>query len=703
MNATPSLLVRSLPRWRPRRTIGSKLLLVILPCMLLGAVVMVVAFADYARTQRIAGLTSRLDSFVATQSAALAKPLWEFDEYTVDRLARSYADVPDLLGVDVSDAHGRLVANVRGRSVEGYRNVYQRQVDLHEYTPGGDFSVGRLSVTFHDGHLRQDMAAEWRIAVIALSAAFLLLTAAVLVTVQQVVTRPLGRLRDSLRANAGAEARAPLSWTGHDELGEVIYAYNALLREIEQQNRDIHVLAYHDALTGLPNRSLLEDRLAHAIAVAERHGDGVALLFIDIDRFKVINDTLGHKVGDDLLRVVAQRLCNAVRTMDTVARWGGDEFVIVVEGAGAPGAASGICDKVLEAINLPVAIGTNLLRVSGSIGISLFPGDGAEVMTLMQNADLALYEAKGAGRNAYRFHDQQMNLRALRRLDVEEALREAIEDNQLELHYQPKIDILTGHVQGVEGLVRWRRPREGLVPPDQFIPIAEESDLIVAIGRWVLREACQQILRWQAADLGDIAVAINLSPRHLRESAEVDAIIDTVNAMGVPPHLIELELTEATVMHEPDRVTAYLWRLRDRGFSIAVDDFGTGFSNLAYLRKLPITTLKIDRSFVTDIEHDPDDAEIIRTIIAMGNTLGLAVVAEGVETAGQLEFLQQCACPVAQGYYFARPMPVAELSAWLANRGSTESPRPASPALHGFALSGLDGPLPVLSGAAGAE
>ena len=646
-------------------SIATKLLAVILACMLAGAAVMFLAFQNFSRDQRLSVLRDRLDGIAVTVGAALVEPMGKGDIATMRGLLQSVAAVPDLLRADLRDSGGTVIASVRGGPARDYRNTFTREVALVDTTRGDGRVLGRLVVTFHDGQQRRELAAQRLGSLAVLAVSFLLLAIAVSVAVSRLVARPLARLTESLRRNAMMERRDPLRWQSGDELGEVITAYNQLIAEIDQRSRDIHRLAYHDPLTGLPNRLLVEDRLGHALAVAERQDRSVAVLFADVDNFKVVNDTLGHKVGDELLRVVAERLSQALRSMDTVARWGGDEFVLVVESVASPGEAASISEKLIEAVGQPIDLGNTLLRTGISIGISLSPQDGADVTTLIKNADMALYEAKGRGRNTFHFFDQTLNARALRRLEIETALRQAIERGHLELHYQPKLATASGKLAGVEALVRWRRPGEGLIPPDQFIPVAEESDLIVMIGDWVLREACAQIRRWRARGLGDIPVAVNLSARHFRRLEDVDAIISVVDAAGVPAGLIEIEITESMLLHDPERVALHLMRLRTTGFGIAIDDFGTGYSNLGYLRRLPITTLKIDRAFVADLEQEEDDAEIVRTIVAMACALGLGLVAEGVETAGQLAFLRRCGCPVAQGYFLARPLPADELESFV--------------------------------------
>ena len=661
------------------RGIGAKLLLVVLPCMLLGAVAMFTLFEQYSLRDRMSALKVRLDSFAVTQAASLVKPLWEFDTATVDRQFQSYADVPELFSAQVFNADGNVVAMAQGREIEAHQNVLRRVVPLVQKTPGGDYSVGRLEVAFHDGRVIGDLNGQRAGGIMAMSGAFLLLAGVSLLAVRRLVAAPLSRLRDSLHHNASVMTREPLVWAGQDEVGEVVRAYNLLLSEIDQRTDDIHHLAYHDPLTGLPNRRLLEDRIGHAVAVAERQHRTIALLFADIDNFKVVNDTLGHRQGDALLKIAAERMSGIMRGMDTMARWGGDEFVIVIENLSSAGEAASVAEKLIEAVGIPIHLGSNLLRIGLSIGISLYPQDGADVTTLVKNADMALFEAKGRGRNTLHFFDQAMNARAMRRLDVEMALRQAITLGQLELHYQPKIASASGAITGVEALIRWRRPGEGLVQPDEFIPLAEESDLIVAVGDWVLKEACRQIRDWQARGFGDIHVAVNLSPRHFRHEKDLDAIIAVVDAAGVLPRLIEVEVTETTLMHEPEKVIGFLQRLRDCGFGIAIDDFGSGYSNLSYLRRLPITTLKIDRTFVMDIEHSRGNVEIIRAIIAMANALGLGLVAEGVETEHQFTFLRNADCAVLQGYYFSRPLPPDDLEALL--------PRTSSPMEAGAPLS----------------
>jgi len=666
------------------RDIATKLLLLTLPGMLVGSVAMFLAFERIDARGRMAALQLRLDNFALTLSAGLVKPLWEFDDVTVERLFAATGEVSELAEARLINADGETVARVRGHHAAPPDAVVLRKVlPLAHKSVEATVDLGRLEVAFDDHLVREEIHDQRTAGLLVLLGSLLLLGGATLLAVRRVVARPLRRLRDSLYRNASTQGREPLVWQGRDEMGEVVGAYNQLLAEVDQHSRDIHHLAYHDPLTGLPNRQLLEDRLGHAIAVAERNQRQIAVLFADIDNFKVVNDTLGHKQGDRLLKNVAERIGAAVRSMDTLARWGGDEFVLVLETITSPGEAANVAEKLIEAVGAPVALNTTLIRIGVSIGISLYPQDGRDVTALIKNADMALFEAKGRGRNTFHFFDQAMNNRALRRLDIAVALRHAIAQDQLELHYQPKVQTRDGAIVGVEALVRWRRPGEGLIPPGDFIPQAEESDLIVALGEWVVRRACAQIRSWRDRGLGDIAVAVNLSPRHFQRERDIERVIALVEEAGVPPSLIEIEVTETTVMRDPELAIALLWRLRDRGFGIAIDDFGCGYSSLSTLRRLPIRTLKIDRSFVSDIEQGRDGAEIVRAIIAMAHALGLGLVAEGVETESQFHFLREAQCGVVQGFYFSRPLPVEAFEQLLRKPGppvtAAGRPLPAYP------------------------
>ena len=436
-------------------------------------------------------------------------------------------------------------------------------------------------------------------------------------------------------------------------------------REAEQR---IEFLAYHDALTGLPNRVLLQDRLQQAIAQAERSHSGLALVFLDLDNFKKINDSLGHAAGDALLREVARRLQYCVRDSDTISRQGGDEFVIILRELHGVDSCTPVLGKVMEALQEPFNWEGNELATSASIGIALYPDDGPDFETLRKKADMAMYRAKEAGRNTYRFFDEEMDDEAVEHLLMRSGLRRALERGEFLLHYQPQIDLASGRVIGAEALLRWQHPEYGLVPPGRFIPIAEESGLIVPIGEWVLREACRQAAHWTRQGLPPLVVAVNLSAVQFRRGSVDLTVTRALADAGLAPAQLELELTESILIQDAEQVLAAVRRLKQLGVKLSIDDFGTGYSSLSYLKRFDIDKLKIDQSFIRDLASDPDDAAIVRAIIQMAHSLGLQAIAEGVETPDMLAQLQAFGCDQAQGYHYARPMPAAAFEHYLASR-----------------------------------
>jgi len=435
-------------------------------------------------------------------------------------------------------------------------------------------------------------------------------------------------------------------------------------------------LAQHDSLTDLPNRALLNDRLTQAIALTQRRRQKLALLFLDVDRFKHINDSLGHDIGDRLLQSVAQRLRGCVRSSDTVSRLGGDEFVILLSEVAHAEDAAVCAEKILLTLSTPHRIDQHNLHLTASIGIVICPDDGKDADALMKHADFAMYHAKDSGRNNYQFFESGMNVRALERQSLESGLRHAIERQELVLHYQPIVDLRTDAISGVEALIRWRHPHRGFVPPAQFVPIAEESGFIVAIGRWVLREACRQARAWQDARRPAIRIAINVSAVELREKDFVSGVRAILIETGLAPQYLELELTETFLMQDSPSTAAVLQALKELGVQLALDDFGTGYSSLLHLKRFPIDTLKIDQGFVRDLTTDADDASIVGGLIRMGKSLHMRVVAEGVETREQLALLKEQRCPEGQGHYFGQAMNAEEFTQPL-GRGAA---RPASPA-----------------------
>ncbi|MGE8474297.1 MAG: putative bifunctional diguanylate cyclase/phosphodiesterase, partial [Paraburkholderia hospita] len=433
----------------------------------------------------------------------------------------------------------------------------------------------------------------------------------------------------------------------------VINDVTALIRYQEQ----LEYQANYDSLTRLPNRNLLRDRLQHALIVAQRHHKGVAVVFIDLDGFKNVNDSLGHSVGDRLLSVVADRLARCARASDTVARHGGDEFVIVMTDTVDEQSLIAWMERVRASISEPVWLDGTELYVGCSMGASLFPQDGDDAETLMKKADLAMYRAKDMGRNTFQFYQPEMNVSAGARLNLERRLRRALRDNEFLLHYQPQVDIETGQVVGMEALVRWSDPEVGLIPPSQFIPVAEESGLIGPLSEWVLREACRQNKAWQDEGLPPARVSVNLSARQFQQRDIAKLVMQVLEETGLDPQYLELELTESTIMRNAEEAVSMLNELHALGIGLAIDDFGTGYSSLSYLKRFPVDRLKIDRSFVSDIGESSDDETITSAIIALAHSLNLQVIAEGVETSTQLDFLKERACDEMQGYFFAKPLP----------------------------------------------
>lgn len=456
---------------------------------------------------------------------------------------------------------------------------------------------------------------------------------------------------------------------------ELVSSVAAQLGSVIQRKRaeeQLYYLAHHDALTDLPNRVLLMDRLRQATSEAKRHERSVGIASLDLDRFNTINDSLGRAVGDLFLKNVSERLLAAVRDGDTVARIAGDEFVVVLADLAHVDHAPRLAQKILDRVEQPFRIAGQQLYTSASLGMTLYPLDGDDVEELLRNADMAMYRAKEDGPNTFRFYQASMNDKALKRLTLENRLRQALERGEFLLHYQPQADVRTGECVGMEALVRWNHPEQGMVSPGEFIPLAEETGLIVPLGEWVLREACRQNRAWQEAGLHPARVAVNISARQFRQRDLFEVVTRVLEETGLAPRHLELELTEGMVMNDPERVIETMTRLKELGVHLALDDFGTGYSSLVYLKRFPIDRIKIDRSFVCEITEDPDDAAIALTVISMAHSLGLKVIAEGVETAAHLEFLRKHECDEIQGYYLARPAPAHEAARMLRADGSAD-------------------------------
>ncbi len=556
-------------------------------------------------------------------------------------------------------------------------------------------------------YLRSDMKAVhdrliWFLGIVAVVLLVSLLITFILSTrLQCLITDPLLRLSATAR-----QIRVEKNYSlrvigeGRDELGNLITDFNAMLDEIQsrdtelsehhslleervaQRTRELEIansklatsrdhaesvakrmehFAYHDALTGLPNRILLNDRITTVLAHARRNQGMVALLFLDLDRFKIINDSLGHAVGDQLLRVIARRLGNCIREEDTVARLGGDEFMVVLPKISGSSDAGRISRKIIDSLIDPISCNGHVLNITTSIGISIYPYDGTDSETLIKHADISMYRAKELGRNKAVYFTAEMNAGSRKQLALETNLRQAIAKDQLKLFYQPKIDISRNTIIGLEALLRWEHPTMGMISPREFIPVAEDSGLIIPIGEWVLNTAFTQLKQWHNAGFHDLTVAVNLSSAQLSRPGFEGVVKQALQAAGVDACMTELEITENLAMDNIESAIAILEKLKKLGISIAMDDFGTGYSSLSYLRRLPVDTVKIDQSFVREIPGSQEDTLIVQTIIAMAHSLGLSLIVEGIENVKQLNFFKQQGCHIVQGFLFSKPVEAGEI------------------------------------------
>ncbi|MFM1892431.1 MAG: hypothetical protein RLZ44_1508 [Pseudomonadota bacterium] len=528
--------------------------------------------------------------------------------------------------------------------------------------------VGTLQIEIDVGPIRQQhdhYAREGQLLILSL------LVLAILVSFplqEKLITTPLQALAAAARQMAGGNFEARLPPGGSDEVGELIRSFDGMREEVKGYQERLHELAHYDTLTGLPNRIMLMDRLEHAIAHAHRNGKPLGLLFLDVDNFKAINDTLGHAAGDALVAAVAERLQTIMREGDTVARLGGDEFMIIVETMDDVAEAGLAAQRIVEAFSPPLQAGAHQIPVTASIGITTYPRDADQAPALVQNADIAMYRAKAAGGGTYRWFADDATTRDQAGLELRSQLFYALEREQYFLEFQPRIDLRSGKANCLEALIRWQPPGTAAMGPARFIPLLEQTGLIVEVGEWVLRESCRFIRDQAAAGLEPISVSVNLSARQFRDPKLLDKIERALQEYGVPAHRLELELTEGLIMENTAAAIEVLDALHALGVRLSIDDFGTGYSSLSYLKRFPVDFLKIDRSFVSDLPDDQDDAAIVRAIIALSRNLGIATIAEGVETERQAQFLAREGCDVVQGYLYSRPVGGAEILAWLAGQ-----------------------------------
>ena len=459
-----------------------------------------------------------------------------------------------------------------------------------------------------------------------------------------------------------------------DQVGRLEDVISIRTRGLEAANRQLRHLATHDALTGLPNRVLLDDRLAQAIAHSDRDGRSFAVLMCDLDRFKLINDSLGHRAGDELLQEVARRLTGVVQTIDTVARFGGDEFVLLASSIAHPEDATRLAARAIEALQPPVRVAGIDVHTSPSIGIAIYPADGGSIEALLAHADAAMYSAKQLGRGNVQCFASGMHAGTEDNVQLESDLHTALALKQFELYYQPKVSMRNGMVRSAEALIRWVHPKRGLISPADFIPLAEDCGLIGAIGEWVIREACRQARAWQDGGVPPLRISVNLAASQFRDSSLVDSIRRALDDAGLQAQYLEVELTESAVMSDPEQSIAILEQLSTMGVLVSVDDFGTGYSSMSYLRRFPIDKLKIDRVFINEIVSSPEDASIVRAIVSLAHSLRLKVVAEGVETSAQLDFLKAAGCDEYQGYQFSHPLPAGDFERLIRGARAQDTP-----------------------------
>jgi diguanylate cyclase (GGDEF)-like protein len=699
MNKVLVTIYRDLP-------IGKKLMLLI---MLICGVVLGCSIAIFVVSETLAfrlDQREELASLADIVSRTLAAPLAQGSHETASQTLDGLSADSEILGAYLLDSNGLPFArflSTKGKAEDlpfarlpstaepdQYRAVLARlraaaanpALFDRQMTVVRDISLhGRLLGTLvikEESQLLRTHSSWLLATVLLIMGGTFLVAYAISSRLQHLISTPLLNLVDLMRqVSVSKDYALRAVKPSNDEVGLLCDGFNEMLAEIEERNeilrqRQSHLqqLAHFDSLTRLPNRTLFYDRLSQALHYAHRTKENVAVIFIDLDHFKDVNDTLGHRVGDLLLKDVADRLVDLIRGSDTVARLGGDEFTIFAQDVGNPGNACRVAQKIVEVFTEPFQLDGQQVYITASIGVTMYPTDGETVDELLKNADLAMYQAKEKGKNAFHLFNQDMQQRASQRLLLGNDLRHALEAGELSVCYQPKIDLLTGRLTGVEALVRWQHPLQGPIPPSSFIPLAEETGLIFPLGEWVLRTACQQGQAWQAAYGQGLRVAVNLSAVQFKRQDVVRTIGSILQETGLGPEFLEVELTETTLMQGNESTIKALLELRQMGIGIAIDDFGTGYSSLSYLRRFPIDTLKIDKSFTWNITKNEHDSVIIAAIIAMARGLKLNVVAEGVETVDQLRYLQEHGCNEVQGYLLSRPVPAHELDGLIQATGS---------------------------------
>ncbi len=591
-------------------------------------------------------------------SASLVEPMWTLDEEKTRQIAQKVLEEASVLSLRLTEGRPLSVPTVLARQ----GSELGQGVALKTTISREGENLGELEIWFDPDQIERALA-DRRSATILLAALQVLLSVVVLLAVlYRRLLVPIGQLKRQASDIASRADVGPIAWDRRDELGELGEHLNEvhvhidqLFDQLEEQKAELEKVALHDPLTGLANRALFGELTRAAVAAAQRDGGRLALLFIDLDRFKAVNDTLGHAAGDSLLVALAERLRGAMRASDVVCRHSGDEFTVLLRDVNHWDEVASTADRLLQEIEKPVYIGSRLAGVSASIGVALFPDDASDHETLVSHADTAMYVAKSLGRGRCSFFRAEFNTQLLANLQLEQEMRQALERDEFVLFYQPQVDAGTGVLSGCEALIRWRHPVRGLVPPLEFIPAAEQCGLISEIGAWTIRTACAQIARWKRSGISFGSVAVNVSALEFRSHRLLDTLTSAMADFGVQPHELEIELTETVLMTDTDTSQVIVDRLHALGLPLALDDFGTGYSSLAYLKRLHPSKIKIDRSFVRDLPDDSDDRVLVQAIVQLAAAMGIQVIAEGVETQAQRSFLHGIGCGLLQGYLISRP------------------------------------------------
>jgi diguanylate cyclase (GGDEF)-like protein len=668
-------------RWRAGLPLRYTMMVVVVVGVSLPALLLLTLEQELAEKSQKALLAQSETALMNIGSVSIAEPMWVVDRIALDAATVRLLESPQIVAVRIEDGLSNAA------EMERTRPDYRKS--LSDETASGNLTrrtqtvvrsgevLGTLVVWF-DAAYGQGLLQARRSQMLSLVALQVLAILAVLMPVLvSRVLRPIERLKEQASAllehgQEGATVRNRFVWRRQDELGllgrhlgRVQEELRTLFGQLGTKNAQLQQMAFYDQLTGLPNRALFTDLVQREMLQAHRNQQHFGIFFIDLDRFKAVNDSMGHAAGDELLMEVARRLRNTLREVDVVCRQSGDEFLVMVRDIDHWESLGEMAQRVLRVVEEPVQLANTSVRVSASIGIALFPEDAQDFETLVKHADIAVYQAKALGRARYSFYHSELNSRLQATLELEQQLAHAIAHNELVLHYQPQVDAQTGRVVAVEALVRWQHPTRGLMLPGQFIGLAEESGKISEMGVWTLREACRQLAAWKARGIQVGNMAVNVSALEFRDHRLLDSLQAALDASGISPNELEIEITESVLMAETETSQRIIERLRQLGVGIAIDDFGTGYSSLAYLKRLRPNQLKIDRSFVSDAAEDSDSRAIVRGVVGLANALGLTVVAEGVETVEQQAFLRESGCHTLQGYFIARPLAVEALEAWM--------------------------------------